>query len=124
MGAPQHILPAALEVLRRRMELDVVVERIATPGEALKGSPLSHARKSCPIQAGKMLNEYVDWPGIQQVHRLERHIRWLRQGGIYKAGHEVEYGITSLARQKASSRKLLAVRRCHWSVEVFALLLA
>ncbi len=31
MGAPQHILPADLEVLRRRMELDVAVERAATP---------------------------------------------------------------------------------------------
>ncbi len=36
MGAPQHILPADLEVLRRRMELDVTVERIATPDGSLE----------------------------------------------------------------------------------------
>ncbi len=36
MGAPQHILPADLEVLRRRMELDVAVERIATPDGSLE----------------------------------------------------------------------------------------
>jgi len=35
MGAPQHILPADLEVLRRRMELEVAVERIATPDGSL-----------------------------------------------------------------------------------------
>jgi xylan 1,4-beta-xylosidase len=36
MGAPQHILPADLEVLRRRMELDVAVERISTPAGYLE----------------------------------------------------------------------------------------
>jgi xylan 1,4-beta-xylosidase len=38
MGAPQHILPADLEVLRRRMELDVLVERISTPDGTLDWS--------------------------------------------------------------------------------------
>jgi hypothetical protein len=38
MGAPQHILPADLEVLRRRMELDVAVERISTPDGSLAWS--------------------------------------------------------------------------------------
>jgi xylan 1,4-beta-xylosidase len=32
MGAPRHILPADLEVLRCKMELDVAAQRIATPG--------------------------------------------------------------------------------------------
>jgi xylan 1,4-beta-xylosidase len=36
MGAPQHILPADLEVLRRRMELDVSVQRVAAPANALE----------------------------------------------------------------------------------------
>jgi xylan 1,4-beta-xylosidase len=36
MGAPPHILPADLEVLRRRMELDVSVQRIATPANTLE----------------------------------------------------------------------------------------
>lgn len=36
MGAPQHILPADLEVLRRRMELDVAVQRVATPSGRLE----------------------------------------------------------------------------------------
>ena len=36
MGAPQHILPADLEVLRRRMELDVSVQRVATPANTLE----------------------------------------------------------------------------------------
>lgn len=35
MGAPQHILPADLEVLRRRMELDVAVQRVAATANTL-----------------------------------------------------------------------------------------
>ena len=38
MGAPHHILPADLEVLRRRMELDVSVQRVATPANTLEWS--------------------------------------------------------------------------------------
>jgi xylan 1,4-beta-xylosidase len=36
MGAPQYPLPADLEVLRRRMELDMAVERVATPDGVLE----------------------------------------------------------------------------------------
>jgi len=36
MGAPQHILPADLDVLRRQMELDMSVQRVATPGNTLE----------------------------------------------------------------------------------------
>jgi len=36
MGAPNHILPADLEVLRRKMELDVTAERVATAGGSLE----------------------------------------------------------------------------------------
>ena len=36
MGTQQHILQADLEVLRRQMELDVAIERIATPDGSLE----------------------------------------------------------------------------------------
>ena len=36
MGAPQHILPADLDVLRHQMELNETVERIPTPGGSLE----------------------------------------------------------------------------------------
>lgn len=38
MGAPLHILPADLDVLRRQMELDVSVQRVSTPENALEWS--------------------------------------------------------------------------------------
>jgi predicted transposase YbfD/YdcC len=69
------------------------------------------------IQTSEMLNEYLDWPGVKQVYRLDREFHWLRQGKVYKSSHDVEYGITSLSRELASPKKLLAVRRQHWSIE-------
>jgi len=36
MGAPRHILPADLEVLRNRMELDVSVKRVSTSGNTIE----------------------------------------------------------------------------------------
>ena len=64
-----------------------------------------------------MLNDYLDWPGIGQVYRLEREFYWLRQGNIYKTSREIEFGITSLSRVKAPPAKVLQVRRKHWAVD-------
>ena len=69
------------------------------------------------IQTSAMLNDYLDWPAVGQVYRLEREFFWLRQGKIYKTSREIEFGITSLSREKAPPAKVLQVRRKHWSVE-------
>ena len=36
MDAPRHILPTDLDALRRRMELDITVERVSTPEGSLE----------------------------------------------------------------------------------------
>lgn len=69
------------------------------------------------IQTSAMLNGYVDWPGLGQVYRLERHFTWIRQGKVIKTSQEVEYGITSLAREKALPKQVMQVRRKHWLIE-------
>jgi predicted transposase YbfD/YdcC len=69
------------------------------------------------IQTSAMLNDYVDWPGVGQVYRLQRDFSWIRQGKVYKKSCEVEYGITSLSREKVSASKLLRLRRSHWLIE-------
>jgi len=69
------------------------------------------------IQTSAMLNDYVDWPGLGQVYRLERQFSWIRQGKVYKSSREIEYGITSLPREQASPAKVLQVRRQHWQIE-------
>jgi predicted transposase YbfD/YdcC len=58
------------------------------------------------------LGDYLDWPGVQQVFRLER--TWHEQGQAKRALH---YGITSLAPTEADAARLLALRRGHWGIE-------
>ncbi len=69
------------------------------------------------IQTSEMLNFYSGWPGLAQVYRLERTIQYWRSGKCYRTTCEVEFGITSLSRQKASAPRLLEIRRTHWSIE-------
>lgn len=79
---------------------------------------LGHGRlEKRSIQTSAMLNDYLDWPGLGQVYRLERKFSWIRQGKVYKTSCEIEYGITSLSRDQASPSKVLQVRRKHWLVE-------
>jgi predicted transposase YbfD/YdcC len=69
------------------------------------------------ITTSEMLNTYSGWPGLAQVYRLERQFQWWRNGRSYRTSCEVEYGITSLTRQKASPAHLLRLRRTHWGIE-------
>jgi predicted transposase YbfD/YdcC len=69
------------------------------------------------IQTSEMLNSYSGWPGLAQAYRLERTIQYWRSGKCYRTTCEVEFGITSLSRQKASASRLLEIRRAHWGIE-------
>lgn len=69
------------------------------------------------LTASEMLNTYAASPGLAQVYRLEREVQWWRRGICYKTSREVEFGITSLAREKTSPKQLLEIRRAHWGME-------
>ncbi len=69
------------------------------------------------IQTSTLLNDYLDWPSVGQVYRLERHFSWVRRGEIYKTSCEVEFGITSLPRSQVSPLQVLHNRRSHWHIE-------
>ncbi len=63
------------------------------------------------VWASTALNEYLDWPGVRQVLRVER--RCLRQGQWHR---EVRYLITSLGPEVAATMLLEHVRG-HWRIE-------
>ncbi len=69
------------------------------------------------LTTSEMLNSYAGWPGLAQVYRLEREFQWWRQGRCYKTSCEVEFGITSLVRDKVGPMRLLEIRRSHWRIE-------
>jgi predicted transposase YbfD/YdcC len=92
--------------------------RIETDFQSAKQVSYGHGRIEIrTLQTSEMLNEYLDWPGVGQVYRLERKFFWVRQGQAYKTSCEVEFGITSLLRKAASPAKVLMVRRQYWQIE-------
>jgi len=64
------------------------------------------------LVASTDFNDYLDWPGVAQVFRLER--TWRARGRDKRA---VQYGITSLPPDIADARQLLGHKRGHWGIE-------
>lgn len=92
-----------------------------------KGAPLSqHCRRAIKVHKGhgriekrtllvsSELNEYLDWPYVAQVFRLEREVWHEKHHGRRR---QVVYGLTSLDAQRAKPEKLLALSRRYWGIE-------
>ena len=92
-----------------------------------QGAPLSkHCRMVSRVHKGHgriekrtmmvstELNDYLDWPYVAQVFRLEREVWHTKYQGRTR---QVVYGLTSLTPHKASPRKLLTLTRQFWGIE-------
>ena len=66
------------------------------------------------LMSSTLLNDYLDWPHVARVFRIERTVYHSKHQGKTR---EVVYGLTSLAPHKASPAKLLALVRQHWQIE-------
>lgn len=66
------------------------------------------------LTASRLLNEYVDWPGLGQVFKLERRFTTVTTGAVH---HEVQYGLTSPTAAEASPKRLLEIVRSEWGIE-------
>jgi predicted transposase YbfD/YdcC len=64
------------------------------------------------LVASTDLTDYLDWPYLGQVFRLER--TW-REHGVAK--RERHYGISSLSPTKGPPARLLGLKRGHWKIE-------
>jgi predicted transposase YbfD/YdcC len=71
-------------------------------------------REKRTIWVSAQLNEYLNWPGVAQVFRLERLIWHEKHKGYTR---QVVYGLTSLAATKASPQKLISLLRGYWGIE-------
>jgi len=92
-----------------------------------KGAPLSKGvrmavkvNKQCgrieqrTILTSTQLNDYLEWPHVAQVFRIERI--------VYHAHHlgktrQIIYGLTSLSSRQAGPNELLALFREYWGIE-------
>ena len=60
------------------------------------------------------LNDYLDWPHLAQVFRIERTIWHEKYKGRTR---QVVYGLTSLTPEEASPDRLLTLVRQYWGIE-------
>jgi predicted transposase YbfD/YdcC len=60
------------------------------------------------------LDDYLLWPGVQQVMRRETERLILKTGEVTRA---VTYGVTSLRAQDATPEQLAGLWRGHWAIE-------
>jgi predicted transposase YbfD/YdcC len=66
------------------------------------------------ITVSSLLKGYLEWPGVEQVFRLERRRVELTSG---RQAQEVVYGLTSAKRAKVSARRLMDLTRTYWGIE-------
>jgi predicted transposase YbfD/YdcC len=66
------------------------------------------------LTASTGLNDYLDWPGLQQVFEIQRERFNCRTG---ETTTETVYGLTSQAAERASAACLLELNRSHWGIE-------
>ena len=104
------------------------IEQLFAPEHALPGlgcPPMDfRSAKTVEKQAGRleertitvssMLNDYLDWPHLGQVFKLERRFTCLATRAMEA---EVQYGLTSLSTHQASPADLLAIVRSEWGIE-------
>jgi predicted transposase YbfD/YdcC len=66
------------------------------------------------LTTSSQLNDFLDWPFLQQVFQLERTITISK---TEKTRHETIYGVTSLSAEQASPAQLLHILRSYWHIE-------
>lgn len=66
------------------------------------------------LTTSSQLNDFLDWPFLQQVFRIERKVTVQKTG---QTRCQVAYGITSLPAEQASPQQLLHMLRSYWQIE-------
>jgi predicted transposase YbfD/YdcC len=66
------------------------------------------------LTTSSQLNDFLDWPFLQQVFQLKRTITISKTG---KTRQETIYGLTSLSAEQASPAQLLQMLRSYWQIE-------
>ena len=89
--------------------------RLPKDFETVRETSKGHGRlEERTLTVSSQLNDFLNWPYLQQVFRLERHFLSTKTGEIQE---QVVYGITSLSREEITPRKLIKTIRKYWSIE-------
>jgi predicted transposase YbfD/YdcC len=104
------------------------IETLFQPAAALPGTSLpandfrtahttgkEHGRiEQRTLTTSSLLKDYLPWPYVEQVFRLERRRLTVATGQVE---HEVVYGLTALTAQEAGPERLLGLMRDYWGIE-------
>lgn len=66
------------------------------------------------ITTSSQLKDFLDWPYLEQVFKLQRKVTSLRTGEIQE---QVVYGFASLSRDEITPQRLLRMSRSYWGIE-------
>jgi predicted transposase YbfD/YdcC len=66
------------------------------------------------LSTSRLLHGYLNWPGVQQVFKLERVVTDLQRKPLRA---ETVYGLTSLSTAEASPARLIELTRSYWGIE-------
>jgi hypothetical protein len=66
------------------------------------------------VQTSTELNEYLEFPHVGQVFRVDRSVTYRKSG---RRRQEVAYGVTSLKPQEADAGRIGELVRGHWEIE-------
>jgi predicted transposase YbfD/YdcC len=109
----QPTLLSDLELLFERPRLAKGWSDPTTDFTTARQVELGHGRlEEREITVSRMLREYLDWPYLDQVFRLERRVT--ERG---KTKSEIRYGISSLPPEVADAERLLQIARAEWGIE-------
>lgn len=89
--------------------------RVPKDFESVRETSKGHGRlEERTLTVSSQLNDFLDWPYLQQVFRLERRFLFMKTGEIQE---QVVYGITSLSREEIAPGTLLTLIRSYWGIE-------
>jgi predicted transposase YbfD/YdcC len=83
--------------------------------ETVKETSKGHGRlEERTLTVSSQLNDFLQWPYLQQVFHLERRFTSTKTGEVQE---QVVYGLTSLPREEITPKSLLAKIRSYWGIE-------
>jgi predicted transposase YbfD/YdcC len=102
---------------------DLFMPPAVSPGHSVISLPTQHTQTITTghgrleyryLTVSSQLNDYLRWPHVGQVFRLQRVVQSKKTG---KLSYSVVFGITSLTAEVCSPQRLIQLIRDHWHIE-------
>ena len=113
--ANQSRLRSEIEMLFEIEEGKTSLKPMSNDLERAKTRGKEHGRfEERHLTASSLMAGQMDWPGLEQVVKIEREIEEMKTG---KKRSEIVYAITSLTNEEANAKRLMEIVRKHWMIE-------